>query len=377
MGDSGQLTRRGLLFALGGVAVGARAGTSGAPAEAPSTEEATSAPRNPLPRWRGANLLEKFYSDPSSKRPSRPFAERDFEWLARWGFDFVRLPMDYRYWVELPDLRAFKEPVLKEIDQAVEFGKQYKMHVCINFHRAPGYCVNRPEIEPFNLWTDEEAQAVCELHWRTFARRYKGIPPDRLSFNLWNEPAQPGQRGLTLESHEKVVRRMVRAIRDEDGARLIVADGLRWGQQPLPELVDLGIAQSTRAYQPSAISHYKASWAGNTGEGPVPTWPIGEGKARWDLDRLREHYRPWLEVMRKGIGVHCGEGGAYRHTPHAVFLAWLRDVLTVLKEYGIGWAIWNLRGTFGWIDSQREDVQYESFEGHRLDRALLDLLQSS
>ena len=27
-----------------------------------------------------------------------------------------------------------------------------------------------------------------------------------------------------------------------------------------------------------------------------------------------------------GVGVHCGEGGAYNKTPHKVVLAWLRDV---------------------------------------------------
>lgn len=376
MMHSEHVSRREMLATVGGALAGAVAAGAGVHRADAAAREPSAIPRNSLPRWRGANLLEKFYSDTSGKRPSRPFVERDFEWLARWGFDFVRLPMDYRFWVELPDRRKFKEPVLAEIDQAVAWGKQYDIHVSVNFHRAPGYCVNRPELEPFNLWTDEEAQAICALHWRTFARRYKGIPPERLSFNLWNEPAQPGQRGLTVERHEQVVRTVVRAIREEDPDRLIIADGLRWCQQPMPELVDLKIAQSTRAYAPSRISHYKASWAGNAGQWPAPTWPLVEGKSRWDIDRLREHYRPWLDVMREGIGVHCGEGGAYRFTPHKVFLAWLRDVLTVLKEYGIGWAIWNLRGTFGWIDSRRDDVKYESFEGHQLDRAMLDLLRS-
>ena len=33
---------------------------------------------------------------------------------------------------------ALKEPVLKEIDQAVEFGEKHGVHVQINFHRGPG-----------------------------------------------------------------------------------------------------------------------------------------------------------------------------------------------------------------------------------------------
>ena len=371
-----RMSRREMLATVGSVAAAVAVPPRCASASAEEARATASIPRNPLPRWRGANLLEKFAAGRKGDRPNRPFVERDFEWLARWGFDFVRLPMDYRFWTDLADRRMLKEPVLNEINQAVEWGRQYKIHVCINFHRTPGYCVNQPELEPFSLWTDEEAQEICELHWRTFARRYKGIAPSRLSFNLWNEPGRPGERGLTRQRHEAVVRRIVGAIREEDADRLIIADGLLWCRDPLPELTDLGIAQSTRAYTPSRLTHYKASWSRGSDKWPVPTWPLQVGETRWDIEHLREHYRPWLDLMRKRIGVHCGEGGVYRYTPHKVALAFLRDVLTVLKEYGIGWAVWNMRGTFGWVDSQRTDITYETFEGHKLDRAMLDLLLS-
>ncbi len=36
---------------------------------------------------------------------------------------------------------------------------------------------------------------------------------------------------------------------------------------------------------------------------------------------------------------------------------------------------WNFRSSFGILDSQRADVQYEDFHGHQLDRQMLDLLQ--
>ena len=49
----------------------------------------------------------------------------------------------------------------------------------------------------------------------------------------------------------------------------------------------------------------------------------------------------------------------------------------ILKSHNIGWALWNFRGAFGVLDSQREDIEYEDWHGHKLDRALLDLLQQS
>jgi len=138
-----------------------------------------------IPRWRGFNLLEKFIATSMND----PFQESDFEMMAEWGFDFVRLPMSYWCWSDPNNWRLLKEKHLKEIDQCVEFGKQYGVHVSLNFHRAPGFSVDRSAEEPFNLWTDEEAQQAFDYHWAHFAERYKGIPNRQVSINLVNEPA--------------------------------------------------------------------------------------------------------------------------------------------------------------------------------------------
>ena len=70
-----------------------------------------------------------------------------------------------------------------------------------------------------------------------------------------------------------------------------------------------------------------------------------------------------------------GEMGAFHYTPHPVVLRWMEDVLSVAQENHWGWALWNFRGGFGVIDSNRSDITYESWQGHQLDRAMLDLLQ--
>ncbi len=324
-----------------------------------------------LPRWRGFNLLEMF-----TARSEGNWQEDDFRWIADWGFDFVRLPMCYTLWVEDNDPLRLSEAGLAKVDRAVELGRQYHLHVSLNFHRAPGYSVNQERQEPFNLWKDQTALDAFCLHWTTFAQRYRGIPSAELSFDLVNEPPAPAPDGMTRADHERVIRAAVAAIRAVDPDRLIVADGLSWGNQPIPELADLGIAQSCRAYQPMGVSHYQASWVGGE-RFPVPAWPLGEGPDRWDRARLESHYQPWLDLARKGVGVHCGEGGAYNRTPHQVFLAWFRDVLEILRAAGIGWALWNFRGSFGVLDSHRADVAYEDWHGHQLDRELLHLLQSA
>ena len=216
-----------------------------------------------LPRWRGFNLLEKFTDHHNSR-----FLESDFEWMAEWGFDFARLPMSYRCWSEADPEKWLEmdESVLKDIDEVVALGKQYGIHVNLNLHRGPGYCVNPPE-EPLDLWTDGRALEACAAHWAHFAERYRGIPNEELSFDLLNEPAD-----IPEQAYVKVHTRLIEAIRAKDPERLIVADGLKWGNVPVHGLVSLGVAQSTRGYQPMQISHYRASWVSSEGW-EEPTWP--------------------------------------------------------------------------------------------------------
>ncbi len=469
-----------------------------------------------LPRWRGFNLLEKF----QWSRSRRPFLEEDFRLISKLGFNFVRLPMDYRCWIRGGNWEEFDETTLTQIDQAVAWGEKYEIHVCINFHRAPGYTVASPP-ERTSLWTDAETQRVCAKHWAMFARRYRGIPSTRLSFNLMNEPSQ-----VDPKAYVAVVGKLAQAIRGEDPQRLIIADGLQWGTVPVPQLHAIHIAEATRGYTPMEISHYKASWV-NGDRFPDPQWPrtlppngtllgpqkaegsfpltidgpyasdtelrlhvltvstlaklvveadgkpvfqkrflCGPGKGEWktavykpewqvyqnlydrdytatipaitrqvrvrvtegdwlqigqigfrpatgatkettlactqDFGKRQVPFRyapdapggpllglavqdkawlwktciePWKAAEAKGIGVMVGEWGVYNKTPHDVVLRWAEDCLSNWQKAGWGWAMWNFRGSMGVMDSERSDVQYEDFEGHKLDRKLMDLLQ--
>jgi len=317
-----------------------------------------------IPRWRGFNLLDMF-----TMRSKGDWAEDDFRWMRDFGFDFVRLPCCYRLWIKDGDDYKIHEPMLAKVDRAVELGDKYGMHVSINFHRGPGYSVNREFKEPHNLWKDATALKAFCFQWQMLAKRYKGVSKDKLSFDLIDEPPNVGGM-MSRADHERVLRTTFKAIREINPDRLVVADGIAWGRETIPEVADLGIAQSTRAYEPMFISHYGASWV-NSKDYPDPAWP-GNG---WDRKRMEQHYAKWADLAKKGVGVHCGEGGAYNRTPHNVVLAWLRDVLEILTGHGIGLAVWNFRGSFGIMDSGRKDVKYEDFHGRKLDRKLLSLLQ--
>ncbi len=488
-----------------------------APSESPALPEAA---WNNLPCWHGFNLLEMFMRGWMNQE----FVEDDFRFMRDEGFNFARLPMDYRTWILDNDWRRIDESSVKRIDRAVEWGRKYGVHIMLNLHRAPGYTVAEPP-EKESVWDSDEALNVCTEHWTMFAKRFAGIPSCNLSFNLFNEPKK-----VEMDKFMKVHRHLIEAIRAIDPGRLIICDGLNCGATPVPELASLKVGQATRGYSPLTVSHYKASWVKGD-DRFVPSWPDpfcsgmiyvphkggvddentgpmlivgsfdrdtvlrlklkqvsyradllveaddtailtrtfkpGPGTGEWtqvvcregsntyqnyyDLDifatipagtqkvsvrltggdwaifselgltpqsypetilplrveniwnqppleRVWKHMedgryafsggkskdRKWLydkivkrwEVLRPfGRCVMVGEFGAFNKTPHEVVLRWMEDMFINWKEQGWGWAMWNLRGSFGILDSKREDVQYQTVGEHLLDRKMLNLIQ--
>ncbi|GAB3717357.1 cellulase family glycosylhydrolase [Spirosoma flavus] len=347
--------------------------------------------KNKLPKWKGFNLLDFFSPDPANSRPATK--EDYFKWMQDWGFDFVRLPMAYPSYLKFDRSRnitpeevyQIDQQAVDRIDQLVTTAHKYNLHVSLNLHRAPGYCVNAGFNEPYNLWTDQAALDAFCFHWNMWAKRYKDVSSQKISFDLLNEPSlradmndQHSKRSTVPgDTYRKVAQAAMKAIRQENPKHLIIADGNDVGSSVIPELADLDIAQSCRGYNPGIISHYKAPWANKDPDHlPEPKWPGQVGDKYLSRAILDKFYQPWIDLVNKGVGVHCGECGCWNKTPHPVFLAWFSDVLDILTSNGIGFALWEFSGSFGVLDSGRTDVAYEDWHGHKLDRKLLELIRN-
>lgn len=368
--------------------VGAGAGVAASVASGFSVLKA--AAKNPIPRWKGFNLLDFF--SPQAWSGYATTTEEDFKWMVDWGFDFIRIPMAYPRYVKFDASRDitpeevcnFDEEQLEKIEALVSAANRHGLHVSLNLHRAPGYCVNAGFHEPFNLWTDEEAQEAFYTHWGMWAKRFQNLSREKISFDLVNEPStradmndQHAMRSPVPGAvYRKVAKAAAEAIRAHNPDHLVVADGNDVGSAVIPEIVDLDIAQSCRGYFPHYISHYQAPWVfKNPEDAPTPVWPGKIDGKQFGRHTLEEFYQPWIDLVGQGVGVHCGECGCWKRTPHPVFLAWFGDILDILTPHGIGYALWNFRGDFGILDSERTDIEYEEWYGHKLDRKLLDLLR--
>ena len=77
------------------------------------------------------------------------------------------------------------------------------------------------------------------------------------------------------------------------------------------------------------------------------------------------------------IPVMIQEFGVYNQTPHDVTLAYLTDVVSVFNQNRVGYAMWNLIGTMGIINSERTGFTFEPYRGKLLDREMTTILQST
>jgi endoglucanase len=377
--------------------------------------EGRGGPPSPVknPAWFGFNLLEYFSTDPDWMKyfPYKHdglFQEDDFRWIRDWGFNFVRLPMDYRFWTDVNDLMNISEKQVEPIDRAIRLGEKYGIHVNICLHRAPGECVldGMDEAitgihitkEKTNVYEDARTLEAFVHQWTYFTQRYRGIPTERLSFNLVNEPKYrftPAEEAELrthnpndtfsrelLHRHElqyvRVARAAINGIREHDPQRLIVTDGYPGAASPIPELFDTRVIQNCHTYIPALLTHYQCEWARSSvpSDTPLPTWPLKNRQGRvYDRAALAAILRPWADPPQQGIPIHFGEMGAYKHTPPNVVLAWFDDTLSVLNDLHTGWALWNFRGPDGILDTERPGTKFEDWHGHQLDRPLLNLLQ--
>ena len=70
---------------------------------------------NPLPRWKGFNLLDFFSADPAKARPATQ--EEYFKWMADWGFNFVRIPMAYPSYLKFDRSKPIEPKRIRKFDK--------------------------------------------------------------------------------------------------------------------------------------------------------------------------------------------------------------------------------------------------------------------
>ena len=217
----------------------------------------------PKERWRGFNLPGLAIKGSFEGQ----VAESDFEMIAELGFNFVRLPIDYRYFCQESDAMQPDAEKFPRLDKIIGWGRKHGIHVNLAYATFPGMQLKPRSKGP--LFKDPEVRRHLAENWRFIARRYRGVPNEELTFNLFNEPDSTAIAAI----YKETVEMCLRAIHEEDPERFVIIDGYRCGRGSVPELYATEVGQSLHAYEPSGLTHYRANWVNGNDLAPKPVWP--------------------------------------------------------------------------------------------------------
>jgi len=71
---------------------------------------------NKLPEWRGFNLTD--FNTPFPRADRKYTTEEHLKWMSDWGFDFVRFPVSYPYYLDFDRTKKITPEEVYKIDEA-------------------------------------------------------------------------------------------------------------------------------------------------------------------------------------------------------------------------------------------------------------------
>lgn len=304
--------------------------------------------------------------------------EDDLKQIAQWGFDHIRIPIDYEV---LEDEEGKKK---KEgygyIEQLLKWCEQYNLGAVLDLHKAYGYDFNDAGNEKKNnLFSDEGLQERFIRLWVEIAGVFGSY--DNVAFELLNEVVEKEN----ADAWNLLLHKAVTAIRKVTAVTPIIYGGIQWNSARTLKLLDIpkedNIIFTFHFYEPLLFTHQKAPWVKNMDSEKNIFYPesmsyyqtqsealgyqgevvIKAKSETMGTEFMREMINEAVDAARKaGVGLYCGEFGVIDRAPVKDTLRWFADVNQVFKENCIGGAIWNYKEKdFGLLSEHYTPIRSE------------------
>jgi aryl-phospho-beta-D-glucosidase BglC (GH1 family) len=341
---------------------------------------------------RGVNL-EGWLSlnEPTDEHLSTFITEADFAQIKGFGFDHVRMPVDYPLIQSDEPPYPLLERGLEWVDRGVAWAKANDLRLIIDLHHAPGFHFN--QLDQNTLFESETMQQRLIAIWQHWAERYQN-EPGGLYFELINEIVTDDP-----EEWNALAARLIDAIRKIDPKHMIVVGSTQYNSPQMLEHLRYfgdesdGILYTFHTYAPFTFTHQKAGWTpltqfyNETVEYPSEGLPnldalrekvraggpeVDETLARFMLTRERALTKldQWASASinrsaieaavekaaafrdKNGVSIFCGEFGAYAAAPEESRIRYFRDAVDVFEKYAIPYTAWSYKGRgFGIVDA--------------------------
>jgi endoglucanase len=320
----------------------------------------------------GINFSHWFFIPEEGHKIDRQYldkwvTEREVKDAAMLGFKHIRVPLD-------PDVMQpswkkgnfqVDESRLQYLDRALEYTQKYSLSIILDVHAG----------RKLNLEAGLKSGDYARLStlWKVLSTRYKGASR-RLAYEILNEPQVENEA-----QWRTVAQQLINEIRQNDLMHRIIVPAS--GFSGISDLVDFLPLQGDRLiytfhfYNPMPFTHQGAKWIDHYEKlrnVPYPmnlnainkSVPMDGSQIPPETQKLLEEYqaKPFgrenlaFEIKqmtqwrdRNQVEIYCGEYGVHDVAPKADRYRWHQDISSILKQEGIGGAMWSYRGNFGVI----------------------------
>ncbi len=290
--------------------------------------------------------------DYSEERLNGFVTEKDFEKIATWGLDHVRIPFDYNIFENADG--SYKKDGFDRLENAIQLARKYGLKVVADLHKTAGFSFDDYGEDEHGFFEDEKYQLrFCRL-WEELAKHF-GKYSDDVAFELLNEVTD--QSFITVWN--KVVRDCIQGIRKYAPDTVIIV-GSYWNNSPeavkdLEEPYDDKVVYNMHCYDPLKFTHQGAYWTDQIDP---------DERVAFEESGVSEEYfeRVFSSAIEKakaeGTELYCGEYGVIDVVSPEDTLKWYKTINAVFEKYGIARAAWNYKEMdFGISDSRLDGIR--------------------
>ena len=290
--------------------------------------------------------------------------ESDIKEIAEFGFDHVRVPVDY---MVLEDEDGnFKERGFAHLEDCRKWCEKYGLKMLIDLHEAYGYTFDpMKKTDKRKFFFDSELQDRFFRLWTEIVTRFKDYT-DYVAFEPLNEVVPED----VVDAWNDLLGRYIALVRSIAPKAYIVVGGVCYNSvKSVPQLnvpLDDHIVYNFHCYEPLMFTHQGAHWI----EVMPRDFRIGYPKTLEEYQEaskildtemagaifekgiseigpkfFEDLFAPAIKkATEDGVPMYCGEYGVIDLANKEDALRWIKDIHITFKKFGIGSALWNYKG---------------------------------
>jgi endoglucanase len=266
------------------------------------------------------------------------FDEEDVAWIAKQGFDHLRLRVGGHDWVKTDG--DLDETKLAPFDKALEWARLHRLGVVLTLFSFPGFRDPSAKAGPEGAraaFTDEERLLDAEYLWWLLARRYAD-EGDSLRFEILHRPA--AENAAIMNAFNAQMLAAIRATNPSRWVYLTSHDMSPEAGKGISIPADPHVALAFEFWEPKSFTQQFDA------KRPLVAFPAGPAepentKPQTDVASALAELAAWARRQAPGREIYVGEFGVYQRADATSTRNYIQTLRSALEKAGISWAIYD------------------------------------